>query len=404
LTRTHNLGSLDDTGQPAIGVTIRGSAMVSAGNTGAVQSQRDATRYPSTLLFEPRDRADIADCADRAGGGFSTGARSTKTASWITFEDLALAGGPSFDSCLLNETWAELGDAIHITVRRVRLVGDDAARAGGIFLSNASYAIVDASYFSGLMYGIASSERIDRTNGSYVDNLVVTNSIFYSRTTFANGRYALVDANPMINLPARQGVMGLHVSGNAFEYGPSAIYIYLMEGGDIRGNWFRGEGTDSPRTGTWIALNWGDGAVVAGNYLNLGYNDIVTQAYAEVIEGNFLRDWYGTALVLQAGSAIVRGNAFWQSLAIDGQRDIDVLGGEGHQIGPNASTGTSRRQIRLRSGTSGILFAGPNLLPDIDDESSGRWTLLNDRAPATATHQAPAANEPPANQGARPSR
>jgi hypothetical protein len=304
----------------------------------------------------------------------------------VTFEDLAIVGGPNFGSCLLNETWGAFGDAIHMVARRVRFLGNGVTTTSGIYLSDASYSTVDGSYFSGLKYSISSAETIDGTNGSYVDNLVITNSIFYSRSTFAGGRYASVDSNPMIYLPAKQGVMGLHMTGNAFELGPAGIEVSLLEGGDITGNWFRGEGTDSPGTGTWISIRWGNGVVVAANYIDLGYDGILSQAYGEVIQGNYFRDWFGTGITLQAGDAVVHGNTFWESVEVHEQVDIDVVTGTGHQIGPNASTGAPRLQLRLRSGTGGILFMAPSLASHVKDESSGGWTsVIDGRLPEVGT-------------------
>ena len=89
---THNLGNVNGTGRPAAGITLRGASMVGAA--------------PSTILFSPTLASDIPECSGATGGGFSTGNASSPTAQYVTFEDIALVGGPRFSSCLLNATAA----------------------------------------------------------------------------------------------------------------------------------------------------------------------------------------------------------------------------------------------------------------------------------------------------------
>jgi hypothetical protein len=363
LRSSHNLGNVNGTGRPAAGVTIRGTAMYNVA--------------PSTLLFAPLHPSDIPECSTQTGGGFLTGDHASLTAAWVTFEDLVLEGGPNFSSCLLNETNANSGDAIHITTRRTQFLGKEAASVGGIYLSDASYIVVDSCYFFGLAYAIDGATTINGTDGSYVNNLVITNSTFYSKSTYHDiVKWSKVDPNFVIHLPSAAAVTGLHMTGNAFEWGPSALYIYRLQGGDITSNWFRGEATESPGSGTWIRVEAGRGFSITGNYINQGYNGIYTQGYGALVEANQFEGTFGTAIRLQAGEVVVAANSFRGAPGQD-QIDIDVISGSAHRIGPNShETNSVRYYVNMRSGSVGELFATSSLLSKVNDLSDGGWTTF----------------------------
>jgi hypothetical protein len=355
--------------RPATGVTIRGSSMEGSGSGSMVRL--DPSLYPSTILFSG---SNPADCAPAAGGGFLVG----PGAGWITFEDLAISGGPTWSSCLINDSRdQEGGDPIHVTLRHVNAFGNAKwTTSSGIFLSRASYVTIDSSLFMGVVNAVrgdGSYDGQDHGRQIYVNNLVITNSIFYSRGV-TDPR--LLDSNPMVYLPNAR-TTGLSMTGNAFEYGPNGVSIYAMQGGDITGNWFEGENANHPTGGAWLHVNSGQGCTITGNWMDLGYDGIYTQGYAEVIQGNHFGQRYGTAVTLKAGAAIVEGNVFAPGLGGD-KPDIDVVGGTGHRIGPNAHSTANPRYLNLGAGTRGLLFGSALTTNRVADASHGGWTKLTE--------------------------
>ena len=399
LTRTFNLGYACPVGArsrdtltcpnptPAVGVTFRGAGLASRGNLDTQEPPNnhglDPQSYPSTVLFD----ASPPDCDARVGGGFTTGSAETGTARYITFEDLAIVAGPSFRSCLINETTAGTGDPVNIVVRRVRLRGNRVGTTtSGVYLSNASWSVIDESYFSNFDHAISSCASQVTPCNNYVNDLVVTNSLFYSRSTYVHKtgwEWGKVDCNFIVNLSSAVFVRGLRMTGNAFESGPNAIHVHGVQGGDISSNWFEGEARASPHAVSaatcpanpdpvWIHVNWGMGVTIGGNYIANGYDGIWSQAYAEVIEGNHFEDTFGTNVVLRTGAAVVEGNHFQGAHGVD-QVDIDVLDGS-HRIGPNDHANLGAKwYVNLRVGTSGQLTAPAALSPKINDGSGGGW-------------------------------
>jgi hypothetical protein len=347
---------------------------------------------PSTLLFNPARAADIPDCTTETGGGFTTGDLSSLTAQYVTFEDLALVGGPRFCSCLLKVTTARSGDAVHFTASRTHFSGREVASTTGLFLADASFILVESCLFSALKFAIDGAAEINGLYESYVNNLVISNSTFYSESSYfgnpSGDTWNHVDPKPMINLPSRGAVTALHMTGNAFERGPNAIHIYRLQGGDLTGNWFRGEVADNPHDGTWIVIDQGTGFAMIGNYIDQGYQGISMQAYGALIDGNYFQGMSGGAIRLLAGSAVVAANTFKDAPGPD-QVDIDVFTGDAHRIGPNNhATNGVQYYVRLHPGAAGELFGSRSLFAKVNDTSGGAWsTVVTDngtRVPSVA--------------------
>jgi hypothetical protein len=373
LTAQHDLGNVNGTGQPALGITIRGDAFFGPVSTfGASLQTGDAV-----LVFDP---PGVADCSFRAGGAMLTAsATDTRSAGDLTFEDLTLRAGPSLGSCLLNVSGSTTSDATGVTVRRVQFLGNRppsglATATSGVYMANARSVTVDGCLFEGFTYDIDTSSDPQL----HANNLVVTNSRFYSQgyCTSDQTAWAYVDPNPMINLQIGT-LNGLEVSGNAFEQGPNGIHTVDVQGGNVEGNWFRGECGGSPAAGVWMNLEACDGCAVNGNYVNLGYTGVHGARYSGVILGNHFDSTFGTGVHVHAGAATVQGNSFEAPSNVGG---IDIqLDSGNHVVGPNNhDQPTVQYYLDLGAASTGSLVTTSLLSSKTNDASAGGWTKIVD--------------------------
>jgi hypothetical protein len=368
MTSQHNLGNINGTGRAAQGITIRGANFDP--NFGRAGSAR--------LYLNPPVSSAIPDCSYENGGAMTMGTAADPTAVDVTFEDLALWAGPNLASCILNLTGANTGDTFQITTRRTQFLGNGtpgalATSSSGVYLANAGYITIDGCQFEGFTYDIDASGAL-----LYANDIVVMNSTFYSQSTFASdGTWQYVDPNPMINLPLRQGVDGLQLTGNTFEKGPNAIYVYFLQGGVIAGNWFRGESNDNPGAGTWLNLNACIGCAVTGNYLNQGYSGVYGQGYGQAILGNHFDGGFGVGVQVHAGAATVQGNTFRAAPNV-GAIDVQVDSG-GNSIGPNDHEQPAvQYYLDLAALSTGYLVGSSSLTSKTNDASAGGWTKVVD--------------------------
>jgi hypothetical protein len=378
----HNLGNVNGTGLPAVGVTIRGAGR------------------GSVLRMD----APLASCTATGGGApFSTSVSGSAVASNVTFEDLTLQAGVQFGfkGCLLNITGVG-PDANWTTVRGVTFAGAPTPQPGhcpqdncaytnspqaAIFLSNASFTEIDRCAFGYFVNAIATD-----SGNHYVNNLVIQNSSFTSQSCGTGTAWTCEDPNAQIYISANAqgGVAGIHFTGNTFEQGPNAIQIRnqaspyaAVIGGDISGNWFRAENTFAPPSlATWIQVDSAQGLSVSGNYFNAGSGSIWMNSYAATIHGNAFEQTYGTAITIQSGSVTIQGNNFAQCISglpggcqagVNAGPDILVNASGGGHVGPNNLSSSTVPVIKLNSGSNGIIEAAA---AQVTDSSGGGWTQL----------------------------
>ena len=240
---------------------------------------------------------------------------------------------------------------------------------------------MDSCLFSSLKYGIDAPPTLNAGYTSYVNNLAVSELDFLLRKyvfqRWPIGRYMERHRRQTDD----QSLVGRGSHGSAHDgqcvrtWGPNAVRIHRLQGGDLTGNWFRGRGCGQPASSV-DHRRFGHRLLHYWELLRSGYDGISVQGYGGLVEANYFQGMSGGAIHLQAGAVVVAANTFTNVPGPE-QIDVDVLAGDGHRIGPNNHvTSDVRYYVNVHPRATGELFATSWLVPKVNDASGGGWTTF----------------------------